>query len=192
MTRACAQTTGPRIRISRHDGASARCSVSNRPDPPSVSCPFTPPSTTHSTSSAISPPAARFASSETKRSGRGEPPPRPEHELGTSKERGAKFSSRDSACWTPRWADSASTWAASGRTRVRCQATFHCGKETTFTARSGSSSLHQTRAIKYHAAVVVRCDQLPVNWPAPGFTPSLRAPPAAPSPQRSPAFLTSA
>src|SRR5271168_3948481 len=82
MTRACAQTTGPRIRISRHDGASARCSVSNRRDPPSVSCPFTPPSTTHSTSSAISPPAARFASSETKRSGRGEPPPRPEHELG--------------------------------------------------------------------------------------------------------------
>src|SRR5271163_5201464 len=82
MTRACAQTIGPRIRISRHDGASARCSVSNRPDPPSVSCPFTPPSTTHSTSSAISPPAARFASSETKRSGRGEPPPRPEHELG--------------------------------------------------------------------------------------------------------------
>jgi putative transposase len=42
----------------------------------------TPPSTTHSTSSAISPPAARFASSETKRSGRGEPPPRPERELG--------------------------------------------------------------------------------------------------------------
>ena len=37
---------------------------------------------THSTSSAISPPAARFASSETKRSGRGEPPPQPEHELG--------------------------------------------------------------------------------------------------------------
>ena len=71
-----------RIRISQHDGASGRCSVSNRPDPPSVSCPFTPPSTTHSTSSAISPPAARFASSETKRSGRGEPPPRPEHELG--------------------------------------------------------------------------------------------------------------
>src|ERR1700722_7784119 len=82
MTRACAQTTGPRIRMSRHDGASARCSVSNRPDPPSVSCPLTPPSTTHSTSSATSPPAARFASSETKRSGRGEPPPRPEHELG--------------------------------------------------------------------------------------------------------------
>src|ERR1700677_1738542 len=40
------------------------------------------PPNTRSTSSAISPPAARFASSETKRSGRGEPPPRPEHELG--------------------------------------------------------------------------------------------------------------
>jgi hypothetical protein len=81
MTRACAQTTGPRIRINRHDGASARCSVSNRPDQRSVFCPFTPPCTTHSTSSAISSLAARFASSETKRSGRGEPPPQPEHEL---------------------------------------------------------------------------------------------------------------
>jgi DDE domain len=36
------------------------------------SCLFTPPSKTRSTSSAISPPAARAASSETKRSGRGE------------------------------------------------------------------------------------------------------------------------
>jgi transposase-like protein len=40
--RACARTIGLRIRISRHDGASARCSVSNRPDQPSASCPFTP------------------------------------------------------------------------------------------------------------------------------------------------------
>src|ERR1700690_767302 len=69
-------------KLRSYGGGSARCSVSNRPDPPSVSCPFTPPSTTHSTSSATPPPAARFASSETKRSGRGEPPPRPEHELG--------------------------------------------------------------------------------------------------------------
>ena len=76
------RTIGPRIRISRHDGASARCSVSNRPDQPNNSCPFTPPSKTRSTSSAISHPAARSASSETKRSGRGEPPPRPEPELG--------------------------------------------------------------------------------------------------------------
>src|SRR5262249_14294684 len=42
---------------SQHDGASARCSGSNRPDQPSASCRFTPPSTTHSTSSAISYPA---------------------------------------------------------------------------------------------------------------------------------------
>ena len=64
------------------DGASARCSASNHPDQPSVSCPFTPLSSTPSTSSAISPPAARSASSETKRSRLGEPPPRPEPELG--------------------------------------------------------------------------------------------------------------
>ena len=75
---ACARTIGPRIRINRHDGASVRCSGSNRPDQPSASCPFTPPFTTRSTSSVISLPAARFASYETKRSGRGEPPPRPE------------------------------------------------------------------------------------------------------------------
>ena len=56
-------------------GAKARCSGSNRPDQPSASCLFTPLSTTHSTSSAISHPATRSASSETKRSGRGEPPP---------------------------------------------------------------------------------------------------------------------
>jgi len=70
-----------RIRISRRDDASARCSASNRPDQPSVSCPFTPPFSTPSTSSAISPPAARSASSETKRSGLGEPQPRPEPEF---------------------------------------------------------------------------------------------------------------
>jgi transposase-like protein len=48
------------------------------PDQPNNSCLFTPPFTTRSTSSAISLPAARFASQEAKRSGRGEPPPRPE------------------------------------------------------------------------------------------------------------------
>ena len=63
------------------DDASGRCSVSNRPDQPNDSCLFTPPSKTRSTSNAISHPAARSASSETKRSGRGEPPPRPEPEL---------------------------------------------------------------------------------------------------------------
>ena len=76
--RGFARTIGPRIRINRLDGASVRCSGSNRPDQPSASCPFTPPFTTRSTSSVISLPAARFASYETKRSGRGEPPPRPE------------------------------------------------------------------------------------------------------------------
>ena len=72
-------TIGLRIRICRHDGASARCSVSNRPDQLNVSCPFTPPSKTRSTSSAISLPAARFASSEKKLSRRGELLPRPEY-----------------------------------------------------------------------------------------------------------------
>src|SRR5208282_590342 len=81
-SRACARTIGLRIRISRRDGASARCSASNHPDQPSASCPFTPPFSTPSTSSAISLPATRSASSEKKRSRRGEPPPRPEPELG--------------------------------------------------------------------------------------------------------------
>ena len=80
-SKGCGGTIGPRIRINRLDDASGRCSVSSRPDQPSASCPFTPLSKTRSTSSAISPPAARSASSETKRSGRGEPPPRPEPEL---------------------------------------------------------------------------------------------------------------
>ena len=78
MSRGCARTIGLRIRINRHDGASAKCSGSNRPDQPSASCPFTPPFTTRSTSSVISHPAARSASSETKHSGRGEPPLRRE------------------------------------------------------------------------------------------------------------------
>jgi hypothetical protein len=44
---------GLRIRISRPGDASVRCSASNRPDQPSASCLFTPPSKTLSTSSAI-------------------------------------------------------------------------------------------------------------------------------------------
>jgi transposase-like protein len=60
--RGCAGTIGPRIRINRHGGASVRCNVSNRPDQPNGSCPFTPPSTTRSTSSVISLPAAYFVS----------------------------------------------------------------------------------------------------------------------------------
>ena len=62
MSRGYARTIEPRIRINRRDGASVRCNVSNRPDQPSASCPFTPPFTTRSTSSVISHPAARFAS----------------------------------------------------------------------------------------------------------------------------------
>jgi hypothetical protein len=81
-TTACARTIGLRIRTSRRDGASARCSASNRPDQPSASCLFTPLSKTPSTSSVISPPAARSAPSEKKRSRRGEPPPQPEPKLG--------------------------------------------------------------------------------------------------------------
>ncbi len=78
MSGACARTIGLRTRINRHDDASARCNDSNRPDQPSGSCPFMPPSKTPSTSGAISHPAARSASSETKRSEHGETPPRPE------------------------------------------------------------------------------------------------------------------
>jgi hypothetical protein len=49
-----------------------RMQVSNRPDQLNACCPFTPPSKTLSTSSAISHPAARSASSEKKLSRRGE------------------------------------------------------------------------------------------------------------------------
>src|SRR3984957_14414109 len=82
MSRACGEKIGPRIHTCRFAAASVRCSVSNRPDQLNASCPFTPPSKTLSTSSAISHPAARSASSERKPSGRGEPRPRPESELG--------------------------------------------------------------------------------------------------------------
>ena len=53
MSKACGRTIGPRTRICRCDDASGRCSVSNRPDLPNASCPFTPPSTIRSTFSAI-------------------------------------------------------------------------------------------------------------------------------------------
>src|SRR3984957_20024892 len=94
---ACARTIGPRIRINRLDDASGTCSVSNRPDQPNDSYLLTPPSKTRSTSNAISHPAARSAFSETKRSGRGAPPPRPESELSLQIFTRPKFSSRDSA-----------------------------------------------------------------------------------------------
>ena len=89
-----------RIRINRHDAASARCSGSNRPDQLSDSYLFTPRSTTHSTSSAISPPATRFAFSETKRSGRGEPRPRPEVQHAFQSSCRADPSCCDNACAT--------------------------------------------------------------------------------------------
>ena len=50
------------IRISHTTAESVRCSGSNRPDQPNASCPFTPRSTTLSTSSVIPLPAARFVS----------------------------------------------------------------------------------------------------------------------------------
>src|SRR5580692_2020855 len=79
----CARTIGPRIRISLCDGASARCSASNRQDQPSASSLLTPPSTTLLMSSAISHPAPRSAPSEAKRSRHGglRPPPEPELKL---------------------------------------------------------------------------------------------------------------
>jgi putative transposase len=59
------------------------------------------PSKTRSTSNAISHPAARSASSGTKRSGCGESPPRPEPELRLPIFTRPKFSSRDSALKSP-------------------------------------------------------------------------------------------
>jgi len=63
-SRVCARTTGPRTRISRHAGASARCNASSRPDRPSALCPPMLRSTTPSTPNATSFPAAPSASSE--------------------------------------------------------------------------------------------------------------------------------
>ena len=72
-----------RIRISLCDGASARCSASNRQDQPSASSPLTLPSITLLMSSAILHPAPRSESSEAKRSRRGglRPPLEPELKL---------------------------------------------------------------------------------------------------------------
>jgi hypothetical protein len=64
----------------RCDDASTRCSASNRLDQRNASCLCTPPSTTLSTSSVILHPATRSASSEAKRSRRGERLRRPEPE----------------------------------------------------------------------------------------------------------------
>ena len=69
---------------------------------PAFPCPFTPPSKTPSTSSAISPPVARSASSERKRSTCGEPQPRRDPKQGRQNCERFKFSSRDSAVRTAR------------------------------------------------------------------------------------------
>ena len=109
MSRGCARTIGPRIRINRPDGASARYSGSNRPDQPNNSCPFTQPATTLSTSSVISLPAARFASYETKLSRRGEPLPRPEVQGAFQTPRRAD----------PSWCDSAARRTPGSRSPAR-------------------------------------------------------------------------
>ena len=103
--RRSADLSGANLRganLGLHDGAGARCSVSNRPDQPNDFRLFTPPSKTRLTSSAISHPAARSASSETKRSGRGELVPQPEPEGRLPIFTRPKFSSRDSASATTR------------------------------------------------------------------------------------------
>jgi IS1 family transposase len=63
MSRGCAKTIAPKTRIKRCDDGSAECSGSSRLAPPSRSSACTPPSTTPSTSSAISSRARRFGSS---------------------------------------------------------------------------------------------------------------------------------
>jgi hypothetical protein len=60
-------TTERRTRISRPDDGSAKCRGSRVRDQPSGSCPSTPPPTTPSTFSVISPPPARTEPSERRR-----------------------------------------------------------------------------------------------------------------------------
>jgi hypothetical protein len=95
----------------------------NRLDPPNVSCLFTPPSTTHSTSSATSHPVARSASSEKKLSGRGKLLPQPESQLGLPIFARAKFGSRDNA--VPMLAD----FAASAQMEPQCPAFARSGSQ---------------------------------------------------------------
>lgn len=100
MSKACARTTEPRIRIFRFVDASGRCSGSNHPDQRNGSYPFTPSSTTRSTFSAISFPATHFASSEAKRCRIGGQRQRPELEPNLRPPVRPKPSSRDSAAAT--------------------------------------------------------------------------------------------
>ena len=80
MSRACGRTMGPKI-ASADERRERKTQRFKSPGSPNGSCPFIPPSITRSTSSAISRPATRSASSETTRSGRGEPRRQHEPEL---------------------------------------------------------------------------------------------------------------
>jgi len=71
------RTIEPRIRISRHGGGSARCSGSRAPAPPRNSCRAMLPSTTLSTSNAISPQPKRTTRFAPRRWTRDGPQPQP-------------------------------------------------------------------------------------------------------------------
>jgi hypothetical protein len=79
MSRACARTTGPRIRISRSDRESDRCRASSRPERLSVLSACTQPSTTLSTSNVTFSHAARFACSGRRQRKRGRTRPSRRH-----------------------------------------------------------------------------------------------------------------
>ena len=74
------RNNGRKIRICRRGAANAGCNASNRLGQLSASRPFTPPSITPSTSNATSYSAARSASSDRRRCGRGERPASPKFE----------------------------------------------------------------------------------------------------------------
>src|SRR4029077_15324721 len=81
MSKVCAPTTEPRIRISLYDDASLRCRGSKRPAQPSGFCLFMPRATTTSTPSATPHLVKHFASSEERHLTPGERQRRHEQEL---------------------------------------------------------------------------------------------------------------